>query len=874
MFIHRDGLDVETEKLNMQPNLVTSLASPATRSMANLVALTPPVTQPVVQTLERQFAQRVAELGLNNPATARALGDMAEVALRSGQSQAQVQTALRQAVRSTGGEAGERTFVQLLGKLGGRAMPGLNIVLLAFDVAQAMDAGAAGGGRLLQTEARMAAQGAMRQVLQNGDPRHQLLGLMAGAPGALLEMARATAQFAQPSNRAALLRGLPTIAKLARGGVQEAEQVLRTLAKAKDPGLREAAQAALRGGSPANGTTPAQDRPSVQQRQPTLAQPKPKPVPVTVPPVALQEPRLPSLMPPLTQSLPPLRNPKQEALDRANQLAQATQKQQQAFLGRLQEQAKGSAVANAATLAGWVRSETPQRLQERIGEMQEVLKGASLGNVYASHVYANGTKPKEASDRRHNQYTYGGALLTGADLQYLQKGLKQYLAQLAQLESRSQAEQTAQAPLTGYGARVETPGKTLAGEAARKREAELMEQGRQRALEILKTLRPAPLSSQSYEDLLKEAIGQADPYTAFWLASLGRSIQPGPGLATAPNSEAVLSSADVNRWRRDPNGAQAEIAAVVARQPNLLSLAALADRLGKDLQALPGVQEAFVQRLTTLQDALRGGPKWDSKTLARQTYRMLTETAVGQTNVAKQGMLERLSQRPDLVDYVLENARRFATPQAAERFLGTMEAIFANRPTNNAGTTRPHALFGGSTVPQIFPEHLRPVLDAYMNGQVVIGSDHKAHVYGDSVRKLDLRGKSAQALDAELKAKGFVRHDDQLRDPRTQEQLGVPMTVYVHPDGGMVRIKPQGDPTSPIRPQPHGSKAVRWPVDGAYTSFDQEAFKIDAVGNPRPKFPPHLQIGAEGASKPNRFGYLDKSMDDVHVDLPAQNGPR
>lgn len=62
--------------------------------------------------------------------------------------------------------------------------------------------------------------------------------------------------------------------------------------------------------------------------------------------------------------------------------------------------------------------------------------------------------------------------------------------------------------------------------------------------------------------------------------------------------------------------------------------------------------------------------------------------------------------------------------------------------------------------------------------------------------------------------------------------------IYVHPDGGMVKIKPDGDPQNPIprRRIPNAIKCVQLNI-GPDTSFANEAFRVDNKGNPLPKTP-------------------------------------
>jgi hypothetical protein len=132
-------------------------------------------------------------------------------------------------------------------------------------------------------------------------------------------------------------------------------------------------------------------------------------------------------------------------------------------------------------------------------------------------------------------------------------------------------------------------------------------------------------------------------------------------------------------------------------------------------------------------------------------------------------------------------------------------------------------------------------LQGYLHDKRVVGADGRTYSHGGSVRTLDLRGKSAAAIDHELTQRGFVRRDGVIRyrdgsvaivNGQTARQI-----YYLHPDGSMIRIKPDGDPTNARRPQPHISKSVRHPPNASHEDFSKEAFKVDSQGNPLPKDP-------------------------------------
>lgn len=144
----------------------------------------------------------------------------------------------------------------------------------------------------------------------------------------------------------------------------------------------------------------------------------------------------------------------------------------------------------------------------------------------------------------------------------------------------------------------------------------------------------------------------------------------------------------------------------------------------------------------------------------------------------------------------------------------------------------PGEVFGPNT-----PTTTVDAVESYVKGQRL----PNGQVYGQSVKNLDLTQIRADSVDDVLTGRGFQKFADVIRDPKTQQPVlvngaEVPMNVYVHPDGGMVRVKPMGQPNSP-RPLPHAVKAVRWPPDGDYRSFAQESFKVDKLGRPLPKMP-------------------------------------
>jgi hypothetical protein len=161
---------------------------------------------------------------------------------------------------------------------------------------------------------------------------------------------------------------------------------------------------------------------------------------------------------------------------------------------------------------------------------------------------------------------------------------------------------------------------------------------------------------------------------------------------------------------------------------------------------------------------------------------------------------------------------------------------------------------------------------------------------GKSVKDLDLSKKGGEQLHEELLDKGF-KHK---REPLTKDVDGqrefvlsrpgqdgkmttsdptdpniVSQDIYTHADGGMVRVKPEGDPSSPFRPQPHSSKSVLHDPNKG-TDLSNEAFKVTNNGEPVPKsafgptgMKPKGDVGTAGEYK----GYSDEIMDAGHADL-------
>jgi len=172
---------------------------------------------------------------------------------------------------------------------------------------------------------------------------------------------------------------------------------------------------------------------------------------------------------------------------------------------------------------------------------------------------------------------------------------------------------------------------------------------------------------------------------------------------------------------------------------------------------------------------------------------------------------------------------------------------------------------GAAWSADIAPE-VRQGIEDFKNGKVL----DNGLKYGESAKNLRLEGKDPAQIEQELLSKGFEKHPDVVRDPVTKNPIiengkPIPMDVYTHADGSMVRIKPEGHPGGP-RPQPHASVSVRIPPDGSYQDFGKEGFKVDAHGNPMPKWGKDLR-NPYPANTPEARRYADEWANTIHINL-------
>jgi peptidoglycan hydrolase-like protein with peptidoglycan-binding domain len=140
---------------------------------------------------------------------------------------------------------------------------------------------------------------------------------------------------------------------------------------------------------------------------------------------------------------------------------------------------------------------------------------------------------------------------------------------------------------------------------------------------------------------------------------------------------------------------------------------------------------------------------------------------------------------------------------------------------------------------------------------------------GQSVKKLEVSGKSAEQLHQELTQKGFKWHREKLGGVVDGDTLyNTPHDVYKHPDGGMVRVKPEGRPGDVYRPEPHVSKSVLENPNGG-TEWKNEAFKVTNDGHAVPKSTKSDDgMRQQGLKGEMMKGYQDGVMEAAHTNLP------
>lgn len=157
---------------------------------------------------------------------------------------------------------------------------------------------------------------------------------------------------------------------------------------------------------------------------------------------------------------------------------------------------------------------------------------------------------------------------------------------------------------------------------------------------------------------------------------------------------------------------------------------------------------------------------------------------------------------------------------------------------------------------------------------------------GQSVRNARLDGKTPEQIHQELTRSGFEHSREPITvgtDPATGKPIYrsvdpgpdgsyttmnpndpnlAAMDAYRHPDGGLVRVKPEGDPSGRRAP-PHVSKSVLMDPDGN-TSWSNEGFKVSEDGNAVPKAPSPGEGMRTIPEQEQKGGYADGEADSGH----------
>ena len=192
--------------------------------------------------------------------------------------------------------------------------------------------------------------------------------------------------------------------------------------------------------------------------------------------------------------------------------------------------------------------------------------------------------------------------------------------------------------------------------------------------------------------------------------------------------------------------------------------------------------------------------------------------------------------------------------------------------------------------------HLREAITSFMKGE-----------RGKSVRDLKLAGKKPDDLHKELIVAGFqhervplraLKQDkiskywrrDGTKTSDAQDAQIVPMDIYTHSDGGLVRVKPEGIPCPKYsHAVPQATKSVVYNLTAKEgktfdTRYPNEAFKVTDEGMPLPKglSPktglrlivdrkeiPNMKEAEAQSAKQEHKGWIETIMSVSYVDLAA-----
>jgi hypothetical protein len=144
--------------------------------------------------------------------------------------------------------------------------------------------------------------------------------------------------------------------------------------------------------------------------------------------------------------------------------------------------------------------------------------------------------------------------------------------------------------------------------------------------------------------------------------------------------------------------------------------------------------------------------------------------------------------------------------------------------------------------------------------------------YGASVTRLNpMEGRAISDIKEELLANGFR----EVAPATPNLRMPPDMEIFMHEDGGLVKIKPNGDDVQFSRFGRAGPMASREVVidptmtGEAVTGFDNVAFKVTETGLPIPKLPGHLNRPVKVSLDDEAMEAFDKAWADLGHARPA-----
>jgi hypothetical protein len=177
---------------------------------------------------------------------------------------------------------------------------------------------------------------------------------------------------------------------------------------------------------------------------------------------------------------------------------------------------------------------------------------------------------------------------------------------------------------------------------------------------------------------------------------------------------------------------------------------------------------------------------------------------------------------------------------------------------------RPELIWG-----KVLDPKLRESLDAY--------EQHKplpnGVAYGSIIRKLRLDRLCKDQIESWAQGHGCARKDDVVKNSEDNipilDHAGkpIPLIEFLCQDGGVVRMKPKGDPTSKKNTKPNTVKAMRFYGVEKYHNFSDEAFKVDNAGLPIPKWTKDLNTDLPELTDRTRAKFIEAWAKDAHTPL-------